>query len=568
MHQHYIPPEDDILFVLEHVLKWRELLQTDSHSCFDGDLAAAIISEGARFCASELSPLNAQGDREGCSLVAGDVMVPKEFQRVFRLFSEGGWLGLDQPSKVGGQGLPYTLGNAISEMVNGSCVAFGMMPCMSKAAAELLIEHASKAVREDIVPQILSGKIGATIVITEPQAGSSVREIRTTAVKQQDGSYRLTGEKMFITCGDQNYTDQIVHIVLAKVKDAKSEGALTLFLVPKYEIGSRNKRNGVVVTRLESKMGLKGSPTCALSFDAAKGVVIGQEGRGLQALFTMMNLMRLEVAIQGVGIASAATQKAVAYASERKQGGNPDRGIVQFADVQCMLNEMQALTQGMRALVMDVSLHVDMARCTSNKKKKSDAQAYVHFLLPVCKAWVSDQSFKVANIGVQVLGGHGYVADNGMEQFVRDCRVLSIYEGTNGIQALDLVLRKLLNPDEHGYDLMRAKITKTLDDVKRVPNVQFLAQELEQGLSCLERATQVLRAAKRVDAEAGARAYLHLTGNILCGWMWLRIASVDGNLPAFPRKNKLAEFYFRYLLPECELLERRVLAGAFYVEHF
>ncbi len=562
----YTPPEQEILFLLNQVINWQELFELPGYRHADSELGAAIISEACRFSAEVLSPLNQAGDAEGCHLTNGNVQVPDEFRKAYGLFTEGGWPGLDLPLRFGGQALPITLTTAVSEMMNGACVAFSMMPCMLRAAAALLAEHADNELKERIVPAIVAGGYGATIVITEPQAGSDVGAIKTYAIKQNDGSYKLTGTKIFITCGDQNYTEQIIHLVLARVKGADpGTRGLSLFLVPKRSFDKPEDINHVSVSRLEKKMGLKASPTCVLNFDQALGYRIGKEGKGLNCLFSMMNLMRLEVATQSVGIASAASQSAASYARERKQGGQTEASIMQHADVRRMLATMQAYTEAMRALVLETSFNLDKSRHAEKEQERAECRALAEFLLPVCKAWCSDRAFEMTNLGIQVMGGHGYIADEGMEQYVRDCRVLSIYEGTNGIQALDLVMRKLLLKQGTGYTLFVKRIEVDLAKHANHPKLERLAKPLADGLNRLKSCTDLLvniKVDSLRDAEAAATPYLQLVGQLAGAWMLFRIAAAAENGASQLEKYTHAQFYMEYLLPESQVYEQRIRSGA------
>lgn len=557
----------DMLFLLNQVFEWEGLFRLPGYTHADAELGAAVVTEGARFSEAELAPLNQLGDRQGCRLTDGKVAVPEPFRQAYRQLAEGGWLGLDLPEQYGGQALPLTLATVFSEQVNNACMAFGMMPCLTRAAATLLVEHADSALKERLVPALINGDCGATIVITEPQAGSDVGAIKTCAEPQQNGAYHLTGTKIFITCGDQNYTDQIVHLVLARVKGAQpGSRGLSLFLVPKWDFDRPAQRNPVSVSRLEDKMGLKASPTCVLNFDQAAGYLIGAEGDGLRCLFTMMNLMRLEVAIQSVGIAGAATRDALRYAQQRQQGGTAGVGIIQHADVRRMLTTMQVYTETLRALVLETSLNLDLAQHGESDAQRHNAALLAQFLLPVGKAWGSEQAFKVANLGVQVLGGHGFACDDGMEQYVRDSRVLSIYEGTTGIQALDLVMRKLLQQEGAGYAALIRRIDDDLALAGQDASLQPLVAAVTDALAVLQRCSESLiqssHSAPR-DVEAAAVPYLYLVGHVTGAWLWLRMAAAADEDSVLHRlKRKKAHFYMACLLPEILVFEQQILAGA------
>ncbi|NMM26919.1 MAG: acyl-CoA dehydrogenase [Glaciimonas sp.] len=567
----YTAPLDDLRFLLNDVLEYGQLFTLPAFAHADTDLADAVLTEAARFTAGVLGPINAVGDEHGSRLENGRVLTPPGFRDAYRQYVEGGWPGLDMPLEYGGQALPLTLQSACAEMVNGACVSFGMLPLMERAATRLLIAHAPRAVVDVMVPPLAAGKWGATICISEAQAGSDVGRIATRAALRGDGSYALSGTKIFITYGDQDFTEQIIHMVLARLPGAPSgTRGLSLFVVPSRRLtdGVPGAANGVAVTRVEHKMGLKASPTCVLNFEGAEGYLVGREHAGLKAMFTMVNTMRLEVAVQGVAIAGAATAKALRYAMERPQGGPPAVApipIIDHADVRRMLYTMRARTEAMRALVLETALQLDLAHA-GQPSQRAAALALAEWLLPVCKACASEAGFEVANLALQVFGGHGYVTDAGVEQYVRDSRVMSIYEGANGIQALDLVMRKLTQDDGERYRLFTARIRADLDRCGDRPELAHIHTALVQGLTRLDACTEALvarMAQHSRDAEAGASAYLALVGLVAGGWMWLRMAAAaDGDAPQHCAKRSVARFYGEYLIPESRTLECRALLGA------
>lgn len=572
MNDQYLPPLADLRFVLDEMLDYGRLFSLPAFAHGDAGLADAVLGEAARFAAGVLAPLNAAGDEQGSRLANGRVETPRGFRDAYWRYVEAGWPGLDMPQEYAGQALPVTLQAACAEMVNGACVAFGMLPLMERAATRLLLAHAPEALVETVVPSLASGRWGATICISEAQAGSDVGRIATRAERQPNGDYRLTGTKIFITYGDQDFTEQIIHMVLARIPGAPpGTRGLSLFLVPRRELradGTPGADNGVTVTRLEHKMGLRASPTCVLNFDSARGYLVGQENAGLKAMFTMVNTMRLEVAVQGVAVAGAATAKALRYALERPQGGRADApavAIVEHADVLRMLYVMRARTEAMRALVLEAALQLDLAHA-GPPGERADALALAEWLLPVCKACGSEAGFEVANLAVQVFGGHGYVADAGVEQYVRDSRVMSIYEGANGIQALDLVMRKLPQDNGWRYGLFAARIRADVDRTVGRPELHEIRDALDDALARLDACTDAVgrhAAIASRDAEAGASAYLALVGLVAGGWMWLRsAAAATDDAPAHAAKRALARFYAEYLMPESLALQRRALLGA------
>ena len=566
----YRAPLADSLFVLERVIRWDRLFALPAYRHADGDLAKAVVTEGARFCEQVVGPVNAVGDEQGSVLVEGRVKTPDGFRDAYREYINAGWPGLDLPQEYGGQQLPLTVQVACAEMLNGACLAFAMLPLMLRAGARLLIEHADEALQQRVVPRLVSGEWGATICITEAQAGSDVGRIKTLARPRADGSYRLCGSKIFITFGDQDFTEQIIHLVLARTPDAPAgTRGISLFLVPKLLFDS-GQANGVRVERLEQKMGLKASPTCVLNFDDAQGYRIGTEHRGLQAMFTMVNLMRLEVSAQGPAIGAAATARAREYASERLQGGAPDARaapIMEHADVRRMLLIMQCRTMALRALVFEAAYQLDIAHQGTAANERRRALQLAEFLLPVCKACGSEAGFEVANLAVQVFGGHGYITASGVEQYVRDVRVAAIYEGANGIQALDLVTRKLLRDQGARFQLLADNIAATLAEVEEDTALEPVRRALQTGLAVLERSTRyVLQLAgegRPRAVEFIARDYCQLTGLVAGGWMWLRIAraGTDEDRDDLFNHTDCARFYADYLMPEMHTLAQRIVTG-------
>jgi alkylation response protein AidB-like acyl-CoA dehydrogenase len=557
----YSPPVANLKFILNDIMHWDQLFSSPDYAHVDTELGDAVLTAAADFITGVLAPTNQVGDEQGCRLVDGRVVTPDGFSDAYQQYAELGWIGLDMPEAFGGQDLPLILQAAVAEMVNGANVAFGMLTLMGRAAARLLIAHAETELKEQVVPRLVSGEWAATICITEAQAGSDVARIRTMATPLQDRSYSLSGTKIFITFGDQDVTEQICHIVLARTPGATpGTRGLSLFLVPKYHF-ENGQPNGVSISRLEHKMGLKASPTCVVDFENAEGLLIGNEGEGLKVLFAMVNTMRLEVAIQGVAIAGAATNRALEYAVERTQGGQPAAPaipIIEHVDVRRMLLIMRSRTEAMRALVLEAACNLDLARTAASTEDRDKARTMADWLLPVCKACCSETGFEVANLAVQVLGGYGYVADYGVEQYVRDSRVMSIYEGANGIQALDLVTRKLARQEGGAYRQFAERIRADLKISEQSPIRDAVASALEQLDHCSEVLLGRLTVNPR-DAEAGASAYLALVGLVGGGWMWLRMA---GDSSRDVVKQQLAAFYAEYLMAEVTTLKTRVLSTA------
>jgi alkylation response protein AidB-like acyl-CoA dehydrogenase len=500
------------------------------------------------------------------------VVTPAAFKPVHRAYIDGGWLGLDLPRECGGQGLPWSVQTAFSEMVSGACVAFGMLPINCRAAAWLLHEYADPELAQRVLGDLMDGSATATIAISEAQAGSDVGRIVTRAEQGPHGDYRVSGSKIFISYGDHDLSAQNLHMTLARTVDAPpGPGGLSLFMVPAITFDS-GERNGVSVSRVERKMGLKGSPTCVLDLDAAVAYRLGEEHQGLKAMFTMMNIMRLEVAVQGVAIAGAATHAALRYALERPQGGDARfdaTPIVEHADVRRMLLCMRARTEAMRALVYQTAMLLDCARAGEEGSDRKRALHLAEFLLPVCKACAADTAFEVANLAVQVFGGHGYVADAGVEQYVRDARVLSIYEGTNGIQALDLVTRKLVRDGGKRYRLLSAAIR---GDLERYSDLRELSIHgaVVTGLAELDELSEHLLGAADEQAfkvRALALDYLQLVGLVAGAWMWLRMAAAAaGDSIAHRQKRAGAAFYATWIMTEAATRTARIRGDAAVVE--
>jgi len=568
----YIAPTEDLEFLLTQVLDLDRLRVLPAFATFDDGIVRSVLAEGARFSQDVLSPLNAAGDAAGARLIDGKVQYPPGFAEAFARYAGDGWLGIDLPDRVGGQGLPRVLQAAFAEMSNGANLAFCMLPVTIRAASRLLLAHGDATLIERFVPAMLAGQCTATIVISEPQAGSDVGRIQSLAVPQPDGGYQLSGSKCFISNADNEFSAQIAHLVLARTPGAPAgTRGLSLFVVPKYVDGPSGRRgNGIQVLRIENKMGLKASPTCAVEFNAAQALRIGDEGRGLNAMFAMVNTMRLEVAVQGVAIAGAATSRAIHYAFERAQGGAAERAaapIIRHPDVQRMLLTMRARTEALRALTLEAALQLDLGEHTSEDAERRRALGFAQWLLPICKAYASEVGFEIASSAVQVFGGYGYISETGVEQYARDVRVASIYEGTNGIQAIDLVMRKLIaDRGERLTDYlarMRADLLTTSADRA----VDSIRDALQEGIATLERVSAVLleRAAcsKTADVESGAMAYLKLAGLVGSAWMWLRMASrADGASALHGAKRATARFFAAALLPESRLYATQALVGA------
>jgi alkylation response protein AidB-like acyl-CoA dehydrogenase len=579
----YEAPVEDLRFVLTELLADEELESLPGYAEFSSDLVEAILEEAGKLCETVLFPLNRSGDEEGCRYENGVVRTPAGFKEAYREFARGGWTGLTADPDFGGQDAPNTVANAVQEMICSSNLSFGMYPGLTMGAYHAIHAHGAEEQKRAFLPKLVDGSWSGTMCLTEPQCGTDLGLIKTRAVKNGDGSYKVTGTKIFISAGEHDLTDNIVHLVLARMPDApQGIRGISMFLVPKYlpnDQGDPGPRNGVMCSGIEHKMGIKASATCVLNFDEATGYLVGQPNKGMRAMFTMMNAARLAVGIQGLGIAESAYQSAIDYARERLQGRalkgpahpeQPADPILVHPDVRRMLLTMRAYTEGARALVAWVSAKLDVSKRHQDAKTAEDADDFVSLLTPVVKAMLTDLGSDVANLGVQVLGGHGYIRENGMEQYVRDARICQIYEGTNGVQAMDLIGRKL--PAHMGRYLKSffhpvfRYIEEHADDEALDPFIQPLAKSFGR----LQRATGAVAQMGLKDpdqAAAVASDYLRLFGLVALAYLWARMAeiglqNVSGDNARFYRaKVDTARFFMDRLLPQSGALFSSIMAG-------
>jgi alkylation response protein AidB-like acyl-CoA dehydrogenase len=544
------PSSSDIEYIARHVLKRQA----------DAGTLADILPQMDRFSRQVLVPLGRSADVEGCTLDAGGVRLPAGFKQAYARYAADGWVGLSLPPRFGGMGLSNLVQAAVSEQVNGACLAFGMVALTARAAASTLIAHADGELRDDVVAKICRGECTGTIAMTEPGAGSDASLITTRAVPIDGSRYAVTGSKMFISFADHDLAPQIMHLVLARTPQHGAK--LSLFAVPKWH-PTRTRELGpqVQIVGIERKLGLHGSPTCAVEFRDSEGVLVGQLGEGLKAIFTMVNTMRLEVAVEGVGLAHAACEAAWQYATQRIQGRGPDGShvaIVRHPDVRRMLVEMCCRTEGARALVLQTAAFMDEAEGLTGAEAAGMA-SLVGFLLPICKAAASEIAVGVTNAGVQVHGGSGYTQAFAAERFLRDARILPIYEGTNGIQAIDLVMRKVRR-DPGAFERLLGLISRTASTQEGPAD---LRQALHTSTEGLRRATETLL---RHDDEAAlsvASDYLRLISDVAIGWMWVRMASArDTDAQRLKWKLMLARMHVSRHLARGTYLVERIGSGS------
>ncbi|MEM1049170.1 MAG: acyl-CoA dehydrogenase [Pseudomonadota bacterium] len=585
----YRAPIHDIGFTLKHIAGLAPALEDGLFPDLSEDLVDAILEEAGKFASDEIAPLNAIGDEHGTPLAAGAVTMPPGWKDVYRRWVEGGWNGLTAEPENGGQGLPTALYAATLEMWNSGSLAFGIGPTLTVGAVGALEQHATPDLRRTYLPKLVSGEWMGTMNLTEPQAGSDLSALKARAEPAGDGTYRIFGQKIYITYGEHDLTDNIVHLVLARLPDAPAgTRGISLFLVPKVlvnEDGSLGERNDVFCAGMEHKLGLHGSPTCTMIYGdgyggrepGAIGYLVGEENRGLACMFTMMNNARLAVGIQGVAAAEAAYQKALDYAQERRQGrasGWSDKGmspIVHHPDVRRNLMTMKALTRAVRAICYACAVATDGARAAPDDQKAA-WQDRADLLTPIAKAFATDVGVDVASIGIQIHGGMGYVEETGAAQWLRDARIAPIYEGTNGIQAIDLVMRKLPLSNGAAMKSYLAELRETADAVRTSnrPELGDTAKCLSGAIDALEEATDalgaMLAAGDKDRALAGATPYLRLFG-LTAGGAYLAkgaLASLKSANGAASDKGHTAtaRFYAENLLAETAALKSAVTTGA------
>lgn len=565
--QSYAPPIDDYRFLLNDVLGFDQAM-AELGKEVDADLAVAVLEEAGKVCAERLQPLNREGDEQGSRLVDGAVQTPDGFAQAYRDFAEGGWTSLSADPAHGGQGLPFVLQLWFDEMMSATNLSFGLFPGLSRGACEAIAAHASDGLKAAYLEPLVSGEWTGAMALTESGAGTDLALLKTRATPKGDGSYAVAGTKIFISSGDHDFGGNIVHLVLARLPDAPpGVKGISLFLVPKFlpdADGGFTVRNAMSVGSLEKKMGIHAQPTCVMHYDDATGWLVGEAHRGLAAMFTMMNAERLMVGIQGLGIAGGAYQQAVAYARDRLQGRSADgaRGpvaIIEHADVRRMLLNVRAFVEAGRALAGWTALQLDRAKAHADAGERGQADALVALLTPVIKAAFTDYGFECAVQAQQVFGGHGYIREWGMEQFVRDARIAQIYEGTNGVQAMDLVGRKLPMAGgavvEGFFDGIAADVAAAGDRV--------IAVRTGEALALLREATASLRGAGVDATGAAAVDYLRLFALVAMGWMWTRMAVAAGSGETALHQGKLAvaDYYARRVLPQASGLAASIAAG-------
>ena len=583
----YRAPVKDTQFVLDAVVQMEKYSNVPGFAQATPDLVAAILEESAKFVEGVIQPLNQIGDQEGCTRHDdGSVTTPTGFKEAYRQFCEGGWGGLAAPEAYGGQELPHAISMAFEEYLISANMAFAMYPGLTQGAVAAINVAGSEEQKRTYLPNMIHGRWTGTMNLTEPHCGTDLGLIRTKAEPQPDGSYKITGTKIFISSGEHDLSDNIIHLVLAKIAGAPDNvKGISLFIVPKFlvnEDGSLGARNALSCGSIEHKMGIHGNSTCVMNYDGATGYLVGEANKGLKAMFIMMNAARLGVGMQGLALGEVAYQNAVAYAKDRRQGraltgpADPEAKadpIIVHPDVRRMLMDARAFNEGARALALWGALQVDLSHKAPTEEERQKADDLISLLTPVIKGYFTDKGFETAVQAQQVFGGHGYVREWGMEQFVRDARIAQIYEGTNGVQAMDLVGRKL--PANGGRSLMAwaQLVTEAVADAKKDERLADLAARFEKAAGELQAATMWLMQNAMTNpnnAGSAATAYMQLMGIVALGYMWLLMAKASNEALEngvadrgfYEAKLTTARYFADRYLPDAGALRRKIEAGS------
>ncbi len=582
----YTPPLKEISFILHDVLNAQSLSELEGYEDFSSELADQILEEGGKICEEMFFPLNQSGDKQGCTLKGTEVSTPEGFKQAYDTFAQNGWCGLSADPKYGGMGMPMLINTAMKEMICSSNMSLGMYPGLSYGAYEALHKFGTDELKDTYLPKLVEGTWSGTMCLTEPHCGTDLGLIKTKATPNDDDSYSITGTKIFISAGEHDLTENIIHLVLAKLPDAP-EGVrgISLFIVPKFipdDNGQAGERNSLSCGSLEHKMGIKANSTCVMNFDEAKGWLVGDKHKGLRAMFAMMNDARLGVAMQGLGIAEIAYQNGLDYAKERLQMRSltgtkfPDKPadpIIVHPDVRRMLLISKATTEGMRALSYWIGKELDISLKHKDKKERERADDLVALITPILKAYLTDMGSEIANHSVQIFGGHGYIWESGVEQYVRDARIAQIYEGANGVQALDLVGRKMSK--DFGKLLRRFfhPVQEFIEQHQTNEDLQEFIFPLAKSFMKLQQITAIIaqKSLKNPD-EAGAASvdYLRLFALVAMAFMWCKIViaaqeklkNSDDDKEFYEAKLITARFFMARILPESDTRFKMIMSGA------
>ena len=564
----YTAPVEEMMFLFDNLKDNQRYKEIEKYKEINSELVKGILEEAAKINQELILPLAKAGDENPCVYENGVVRTPPGYKEVYKKFIEDGWTSLSCDPKYGGQGIPKTVSTFFEEMLSSSSLAFKLYSELSIGAYNCILTHAEQSIKDKFLPKIVEGKWSGTMCLTEPQCGTDLGLLKTKAVPKNDGTYEITGQKIFITSGDHDLTENIIHLVLARTTDApKGTKGISLFLVPKFEVtddGVVGSRNGVSTNSIESKMGIKGSPTCVLNFENSKGVMLGPKNKGLSSMFTMMNLERIVVGVQGLGIAETAYQNAVAYSKERKQGkpNNSKNGetdlIIKHADIRRSLMNMKSIIEGQRSFAFWLSQQIDVSLSHDDKNVRGDASNMVALLTPVIKSFFSDNGVEITNDAIQVFGGYGYTKDQGIEQLFRDNRITPIYEGTNSVQAIDLVYRKISS--EGIFENFIKSMDNEIKNYKSEKNLENFLNIFEKYKEILVSFTKWMREkinSNKDDASAACNDYLKVLGYTALAFAWIKTLKIsfekqNTNKEFYEDKINTGKYYFEKILPRAQ----------------
>ena len=576
----YSAPVKDMMFLFEHLKDNKNYNEIEKYKEVNADLVKDILEEAAKINQDLILPLAKVGDENPCIYENGVVRTPPGYKEVYSKFIEDGWTSLSCDPKYGGQGIPKTVSTFFEEMLSSASLSFKLYSELSIGAYNCILHHGSEEIKNRYLPKIVEGKWSGTMCLTEPQCGTDLGLIKTKAVKDENGLYKISGQKIFITSGDHDLTENIIHLVLARTPDApKGTRGISLFLVPKFWVddnGSVGPRNGVNTVSIESKMGIKGSPTCVLSFENASGYMIGPENKGLNSMFTMMNLERIVVGIQGLGISETAYQTALSYSKERKQGKSNDNSngetdfIIKHADIRRSLMNMKSIIEGERSLAFWMSQQVDVSLNHPEESVRKNASGIVALLTPVIKSFFTDMGMEITNEAIQIFGGYGFTKDQGIEQLFRDNRITPIYEGTNSVQAIDLVFRKIT--DTETFDNLIKSVEEEIEISK---NNQKLSKHIEILTTLKSRLIEFTNwinpngKTSKNDISASCNDYLKFLGYFCLSYVWLKTLrksyeNHNQNKEFYDDKINTGNYYFEKILPRTETHIKSALSGSKY----
>ena len=564
----YTAPVEEMMFLFDNLKDNQRYNEIEKYKEINSELVKGILEEAAKINQELILPLAKAGDENPCVYENGVVRTPPGYKEVYKKFIEDGWTSLSCDPKYGGQGIPKTVSTFFEEMLSSSSLAFKLYSELSIGAYNCILTHAEQSIKDKFLPKIVEGKWSGTMCLTEPQCGTDLGLLKTKAVPKGNGTYEITGQKIFITSGDHDLTENIIHLVLARTTDApKGTKGISLFLVPKFEVsddGVVGSRNGVSTNSIESKMGIKGSPTCVLNFENSKGIMIGPENKGLNSMFTMMNLERIVVGVQGLGIAETAYQNAVAYSKERKQGkaNNSKNGetdlIIKHADIRRSLMNMKSIIEGQRSFAFWLSQQIDVSLSHDDKDVRGDASNMVALLTPVIKSFFTDNGVEITNDAIQVFGGYGYTKDQGIEQLFRDNRITPIYEGTNSVQAIDLVYRKISS--EGIFENFIKSMDTEIKNYKNEKNLESFLNIFEKYKEILVSFTKWMREkikSNKDDASAACNDYLKVLGYTALAFAWIKTLKIsfekqNSNKEFYEDKINTGKYYFEKILPRAQ----------------